>query len=90
MSRIGKTPVNLPKEVDAKFVNNIINIVGPKGELSFEVKNNIKINIKDNEIIISRLDDSRQQKSMHGTIRQLINNMIIGVSEGFKKELTIV
>ena len=90
MSRIGKNPVNLPKEVDAKFVNNIIDIAGPKGKLSFEVKNNIKINIKDDEIIISRLDDSRQQKSMHGTVRQIVNNMVIGVSKGFKKELTII
>ena len=90
MSRIGKKPVDLPREVDVKFVNNIINIVGPKGRLSFEVKNDIKINIKDDEIIIARLDDSRKQKSMHGTVRQIINNMVIGVSKGFKKELTII
>ena len=90
MSRIGKNPVNLPKEVNAEFVNNIINITGPKGKLSFEVKNNIKLNIKNDEIIISRLDDSRQQKSMHGTVRQIINNMVIGVSKGFQKELTII
>ncbi len=90
MSRIGKDPVCLPDNVKGKYENNIVTISGPKGNLSFEIKNNINIQIEESKITILRLGESKQQKSMHGTIRQIINNMVIGVSEGFEKELTII
>ena len=90
MSRIGKNPVYIPDKVQAKLANNIIAISGPKGDLSFAVKKYIKIKIDNDKIIISRLNDSKKQKSMHGTVRQIINNMVIGVSKGFQKELTII
>ena len=90
MSRIGKNPITIPDQVKADFANNVLSVKGPKGSLNLEIKKIISISIEKNKILVSRSNDSKEQKSMHGTIRQLINNMIIGVSEGFKKELTIV
>ena len=90
MSRIGKNPISVPDNVKAEIKKSIIYISGPKGDLSFELKKDINVKIDSGHIIVSRIDDSKKRKSMHGTVRQLINNMIVGVSVGFKKELTII
>ena len=89
MSRIGKKPVAIPSGVKAAINANTINIEGPKGKLSYSFAPGFKVEVKDNAVSITRPSDAKQDKSTHGLIRSLINNMIIGVTEGYKKELEI-
>ncbi|MFL3013965.1 MAG: 50S ribosomal protein L6 [Candidatus Neomarinimicrobiota bacterium] len=90
MSRIGNSPIPLTNDVKIKVVGKNLEVSGEKGSHSFIVHNNIDIELKDNVLTFNRVDNSATSKSMHGTTRQIVNNMIIGVSEGFKKELEIV
>ena len=90
MSRIGNNPINVPEGVKISVDSNIISISGKNGTQSYHFHENMIINVVDNVINIDRKDDSPVSKSMHGTTRQIINNMIIGVSDGFKKNLEIV
>jgi large subunit ribosomal protein L6 len=91
MSRIGKLPVNLPKGVTVNVSDtNLVIVKGPLGELTQPVKKEIKVEVVGNEIILSRPSDSKNHKSLHGLYRALINNMVVGVSEGYKKELELV
>jgi large subunit ribosomal protein L6 len=91
MSRIGKLPVNLPKGVTVNISdNNLVSVKGPLGELTQVVNKDIKVEVVGNEIIISRPSESKNHKSLHGLYRALIHNMVVGVSEGYKKELELV
>ena len=90
MSRIGKKPVEIPKDVTITKDGNLLKVKGPKGELSEKIHPNISVEIKDNEIIVKRPDDTKQNKSLHGLSRALIQNMITGVSEAYQKKLEIV
>ena len=90
MSRIGKNPVIIPDGVKIELKGNLINVSGQKGSQSWTVHPNIKILIKDDNIFFERGDNSALNRSLHGTTRQIVNNMVIGVSAGFKKELEIV
>jgi len=90
MSRIGKLPITVPANVTVDYKDNVITVKGPKGELKQAVNPNIKVEVDGNEIKIVRPDDERQSRAQHGLYRALINNMVVGVSEGFKKELEIV
>ncbi len=91
MSRIGKLPVDLPKGVTLSVSDaNVVSVKGPLGELTQEVNKDIKVEVVGNEIIISRPSESKNHKSLHGLYRALINNMVVGVSEGYKKELELV
>ena len=90
MSRIGNSPIFINSDVTVKVVGKNLEVSGKNGSHSFLVHNNIDIEIKDNVLSFSRLDNSAVSKSMHGTTRQIINNMIIGVSKGFRKELEII
>jgi large subunit ribosomal protein L6 len=90
MSRIGKLPITVPAKVDVKVSNGVINVKGPKGELSQKMVGGIKVNIDGNTITVERENDSKQNRSLHGLYRSLINNMLIGVSQGFKKEQELV
>src|SRR5512133_214681 len=91
MSRIGKLPVNLPKGVTVTISNtNTVSVKGPLGELSQAVDKDLKIEVVGNEIQITRPTDSKSHKSLHGLYRALIQNMVTGVSEGYKKELELV
>lgn len=90
MSRIGKLPVELPEGVKVTVNNDgIVNVKGPLGELNQYVHPEIKIEIGSDKLIVSRPDDSKDHKSLHGLYRSLINNMVTGVSKGFeiKQEL---
>ena len=87
MSRIGKLPVIIPEKVQVTLENNIIKVKGPLGELSLTIPSEVEVKIKDNEVIVTRLSDKRRFKMMHGTIRSLIDNMVIGVMQGYTKEL---
>ena len=90
MSRIGKNRVTIPDGVKIELKGNLINVSGQKGSQSWTVHPNIKTLIKDDNILFERGDNSALNRSLHGTTRQIVNNMVIGVSAGFKKELEIV
>ena len=91
MSRIGKLPVNLPKGVVVNVNDsNVVSVKGPLGELTQAVDKDVKVEVVGNELIITRSSDSKNQKSLHGLYRALIKNMVVGVSEGYKKELELV
>jgi large subunit ribosomal protein L6 len=91
MSRIGKLPVNLPVGVTVSISDdNVVSVKGPLGELTQVVDKDLKVEVVGNELIISRPSDSKNHKSVHGLYRALINNMVVGVSEGYKKELELV
>jgi|TARA_B100001245_G_C22893029_1_gene430429 large subunit ribosomal protein L6 len=90
MSRIGKNPIIIPEGVKVDLNNDVINVSGQKGTQSWRVHQNIKAVIKDNNILFERIDNSAFNRSVHGTTRQIVNNMVIGVSNGFKQELEIV
>ena len=90
MSRIGKLPISIPAKVTVTQKDNVITVKGPKGELSQEVNPAIKIEVNDNELTVSRPNDERQNRALHGLYRSLINNMVVGVSEGYRKELELV
>lgn len=91
MSRIGKLPISIPQGVTVDVdKNNIVTVKGPKGTLSQEIKGALDITIEDSQIVIKRPNDEKITRSMHGLYRSLINNMIIGVSQGYKIELELV
>lgn len=90
MSRIGKLPIEVPAGVTVTIKDNVVTVKGPKGELSQDVNPDITVAFEDGVITVSRPDDERQHRALHGLYRSLINNMVIGVSEGYKKELELV
>jgi large subunit ribosomal protein L6 len=90
MSRIGKQPVVIPEGVDVTIDGQTVTAKGPKGELTRTFSKVLTIAQEGGEIIISRPDDSREAKSLHGLTRTLINNMVVGVHEGFSKKLQLV
>ena len=90
MSRIGKLPIAIPAGVTVTLKDDVVTVKGPKGELSQYVNPLITVTINDNEVVVSRSSDEKQERAFHGLYRALINNMIVGVSEGYKKELELV
>lgn len=90
MSRIGKAPINVPSGVTLTINDSNVTVKGPKGELSQQVSEKMELNLEDGVFTISRPDESKESKSLHGLYRALINNMVIGVTEGYKKELELV
>jgi len=90
MSRIGKSPVNIPSGVNVKLEGNIVTVKGSKGELIQEIASCVTVSIDENLVTLSRESDSPEHRAKHGLYRSLLNNMIIGVSEGYKKELEII
>jgi len=90
MSRIGQNPILIPEGVKVSFEGGVIKVDGSKGSLEFNANKDMSITESEGMIIVDRKVDNREQKSLHGTTRQMINNMVIGVSEGFSKELEII
>lgn len=91
MSRIGNAPITLPEGVEVNVsTDNTVNVKGKLGELSEKVHQDIKINIEEGVITLSRPNDIKENRSMHGLYRALINNMVVGVSEGYVKEQELV
>ena len=90
MSRVGNAKITIPEGVDVSFNNNIITVKGSKGELTQEIDSCVTVTIEDSEISFSRESDAPQHRSKHGLYRALVNNMVIGVSQGFKKELEVI
>ena len=89
MSRIGNKPITVPSEVQVKIDGQKITVTGPKGTLEREIHKNISIDMADNIITVTRINDEAINRSLHGLTRTLINNMIIGVTSGYSKELQI-
>ncbi|MDP2938820.1 MAG: 50S ribosomal protein L6 [Candidatus Omnitrophota bacterium] len=89
MSRIGKNPILIPENVKVNIAESQVIIEGPKGNLIQAIPTYIKVEVKENSIIVTRLNETKQTKSNHGTIRALLFNMVKGVVEGYQKELEI-
>src|SRR5699024_1041528 len=89
MSRIGLNPIQIPEGVEVQFDNNTVTVKGPKGELTRTLHEDIKINVDDNVLTFERPSDHKEHRSLHGTTRSLIYNMIQGVNQGFEKQLQI-
>ena len=90
MSRIGKMPIPVPAGVEVKIDGNDVSVKGPKGQLALTVANPITVALEDGKVIVTRPDDERVSRSLHGLTRTLISNQIIGVTEGYTKGLEIV
>ena len=90
MSRIGKKPIAIPAGVTVEIDGHTVTVKGPKGELTRELNTNILVEVNENEVVFTRPNESKTNRSLHGTTRSIVNNMVIGVSEGFKKELELI
>ena len=90
MSRIGRLPIDMPKTVKASIADGIITVEGPKGKLSQKICPAIKVEFEEGKVVVTRENDEKATRAYHGLMRQLIHNMIVGVSEGYQKNLVIV
>jgi len=90
MSRIGRLPIDIPAGVTVTIDAQAVAVKGPKGELALNVKEPIVATLQENQVIVTRPDDERSSRSLHGLTRTLIQNLIIGVTEGFQKQLQVV
>ncbi|MEK4512925.1 50S ribosomal protein L6 [Paenibacillus anaericanus] len=90
MSRIGRKPITVPSGVDITLDNSVITVKGPKGSLTRELHKDIKVIIEENLITIERPSDNKLHRSLHGTTRSVVNNMVSGVTEGFSRTLELV
>jgi large subunit ribosomal protein L6 len=90
VSRIGKQPIPVPSGVEVKIEGSTVTVKGPKGELSGTFSDQMSISMEEGAIVVTRPTDERTHRSLHGLTRSLINNMVVGVSEGFSKNLEIV
>ena len=89
MSRIGKLPISIPAGVSVEVKDNVVTVKGAKDTLSQKYSNNVSVEVKDNHIFVTRNDDTTDSNAKQGLYRQLINNMVVGVKDGFKKSLTV-
>lgn len=90
MSRIGKKPISIPKGVGVSLKAGAVEVKGPKGTMHRQLPAGINVEVKDGVLQVTRRDDSKEQRALHGLIRSLLNNMVIGTSAGFTRELDIV
>lgn len=90
MSRIGRMPIDIPGGVEVKIDGQAVTVKGPKGELELTVASPIEVAIEDNQVVVTRPDDERNSRSLHGLTRTLIANQIIGVTQGYSKGLEVV
>ena len=90
MSRIGQNPINIPAGVNIDLKGTLVKVNGQKGSLEYQVHRDMNISERDGTVLGNRNSDAREQRAIHGTTRQMIHNMVVGVSEGFSKELEII
>ena len=90
MSRIGQAPITIPSGVDVTISGRDITVKGPRGELSRRLPPDISVRQDDGQLLVSRPDDEREHRALHGLTRSLVNNMVVGVTDGFRKQLEIV
>lgn len=89
MSRIGEKLIQIPDGVTVTYNNNVVTVKGPKGQLEFQIPNRIKIEIENNTIAVKRLSDLKTVRQLHGTVRSILDNLVVGTSKGFEKKLEI-
>jgi large subunit ribosomal protein L6 len=90
MSRIGKAPIPVPSGVDVTLSDRHVTVKGPKGTLERDIPETITLRQEDGVLLVERADDERQNRALHGLVRSLVNNMVVGVSQEFTKELEII
>ena len=90
MSRIGKAPIEIPAGVTVKVENNVVTVKGPKGELAQSINPDLELKVEDGVITLARPTDNREHRAQHGLYRALINNMVVGVSTGYRKDMELV
>jgi len=90
MSRVGKSPIPIPSGVEVSIDGPRVSVKGPKGELAHEAPPSITVTREGDELVVTRPDDERDNRALHGLTRSLVNNMVVGVSEGYSRELEIV
>ena len=90
MSRIGKSPIPVPSGVDVTLDGRVVRVKGPQGNLEREIPGDITVRQEDSTLLVERPNDERQNRALHGLTRSLVNNMVVGVTAGFTKELEIV
>ena len=90
MSRIGQAPITIPSGVDVTIEGRVVKVKGPKGELTRTVPATISVQQVDGQLLVARPDDERDNRALHGLTRSLVNNMVVGVTDGFRKQLEIV
>ena len=90
MSRIGKKPVVIPAGVTVEVKGHTVTVKGPKGTLTRDFHPNIALEVQENEVVFTRPNDSKENRSLHGTMRSVFSNMVEGVANGFKKELDLI
>lgn len=89
MSRVGNTPIAIPSGVEVKVAGSTVTVQGPKGENARELPETITVSVEDNRVIVARSQETKKSRALHGTIRSVIQNMIIGVTEGYEVDLEI-
>lgn len=89
MSRIGSAPIPVPSGVDVKIADGAVEVKGPKGSLTQVIPGSISVRAEGDTLLVERPDDQRENRSMHGLVRTLVNNMVVGVTDGYTKELEI-
>lgn len=89
MSRIGKLPIEIPKSVKISFTDSVLSVQGPNGSLTRQIMSVVSLNISDTSIEVARCDDSTAARAAHGLTRTLVNNMVVGVTKGFQRDLEI-
>lgn len=89
MSRIGKMPIALPAGVKVTFQDGLLSVEGPKGKLTQDIRKEVIIDIQKEQVVVTRKDESKASRSYHGLYRQLISNMVVGVTKGYSKSLII-
>jgi large subunit ribosomal protein L6 len=91
MSRVGNLPIAIADKVTVDIgANNFVTVKGPRGELSLQVDPDIRLSMENDELLVSRPTEQKRHKSMHGLYRSLIDNMVVGVSEGYRRELEVI
>ena len=90
MSRIGQAPITIPSGVDVTIEGRVVKVKGPKGELTRTVPSTISVQQVDGQLLVARPDDERDNRALHGLTRSLVNNTVVGVTDGFRKQLEIV
>lgn len=90
MSRIGKAPIEIPAGVTVTVKDDVVTVKGPKGELSQKINPDLAVSIEDGHVTVTRPSDDREHRAQHGLYRALIHNMVVGVSQGYRKEMELV
>jgi large subunit ribosomal protein L6 len=90
MSRIGKAPISIPRDIEVKIVNNLITVKNKTNELNFTKSDNLDVKIENDQIVLTRKNEEVKTRELHGLTRTLINNMLVGLTSGYKRDMEIV